>query len=204
MWEVLLCRAREASLPGKGSGTLSLVGGVLVSAVGGATFSAVQGVPSSAVGDVTLSAAGVVTLSTVRGINLSTTGSVTFSAVGGTNLSAGTGVTVSAGGGAIVSAMEGVTCSEVRRVFFLGRELKVACSFGGGGRNVNVATYRRFFVPEPPGQPHHHARPVEAHELDVARDAHRRVLGIVAEQRAQLTFCLWENRRGHTRKQETK
>lgn len=60
-------------------------------------------------------------------------------------------------------------------------------------------SYRRFFVPEPPGQPHHHAGPVEAHELDVARDPHGCVLGVVAEQRTKLTLGLWEDRRGSTR-----
>lgn len=45
-------------------------------------------------------------------------------------------------------------------------------------------------MPEPPGQPHHHARPVETHKLHVAGDAYRCVLSIVAKQRAQLALRL--------------
>lgn len=51
-------------------------------------------------------------------------------------------------------------------------------------------SYRALLVPEPPREAHHHARPVQAHELAVARDAHRRVLRVVPEQCAQLSFCL--------------
>ena len=45
-------------------------------------------------------------------------------------------------------------------------------------------------MPESPRQAHHHAGPVEANELAVAGDAHRRILGVVSEQGAQLRLRL--------------